>query len=134
MLRVRTLRGMSGELESQRDESHGPRGARVFSFARARSKRLLQPRSARELAPRDNAVAAESPLRELLFWLPWWCMAWTAAALRLHAAAAQHEVFGLDASLAFMIAVVLPLMAAKRAFRIVSYLRTALRARRSRRS
>jgi hypothetical protein len=39
----------------------------------------------------------------------WSLFAWTLAALRLRLAAAHHEVFGVDATLAFLVAVVLPL-------------------------
>ncbi|HEX7476610.1 MAG TPA: hypothetical protein VF331_02270 [Polyangiales bacterium] len=43
-----------------------------------------------------------------------WCVfAWCVAATRLRLAAVNHEAFGVDATLAFLVAVVLPLLCAK---------------------
>jgi hypothetical protein len=46
------------------------------------------------------------------FWLTWWAIAWMLAAVRLKSAVAQREVFGFDSTLAFLVAIVLPLLAA----------------------
>jgi hypothetical protein len=49
-------------------------------------------------------------LASKFFWLAWWAMAWMIAASRLKLAVIRREVFGFDATLAFLVAVVLPLM------------------------
>jgi hypothetical protein len=59
----------------------------------------------------ERDVAAPDPAQHSrAWWLAWWSMAWIVAAARVRLAAAQHEVFGVEATLAFLVAVVLPLL------------------------
>jgi hypothetical protein len=50
----------------------------------------------------------------------WLILAWVLAAGRVHLAATQHEVFGLEASLAFVVMVVMPVVRAPNIARVVA--------------
>jgi hypothetical protein len=84
-----------------------------------------------------QVARAESRLRQLDDWngRAWMVLAWMLGAYRLHLAVVQREVFGLDASLAFLFAVLMPIMRARGIARalaeLVRPLRRALTARRS---
>jgi hypothetical protein len=74
--------------------------------------------------------------RQRIFWLAWWALAWMLAASRLALATRAREVFGFQAAVAFLIAVVLPLMAspilidmARTAFRELKHVRESHAAR-----
>jgi hypothetical protein len=56
-------------------------------------------------------------------------MAWVVAVARLRLATVAREVFGIDATFAFLIAVVLPLMAAPRLLELARDLLVYLRGR-----
>lgn len=70
-----------------------------------------------------QAIPARTP-RPLPEWpaVTAWCVfAWCVAATRLRLAVVSHEVFGVDATLAFLVAVVLPLLCAKSVVRVVRH-------------
>jgi hypothetical protein len=73
-----------------------------------------------QLRPRGEPRAPVSPgpldapgLPDGLFATAWCACAWLLALLRLQRAVAHHEIFGVDATLAFLFAVVWPLTRAK---------------------
>jgi hypothetical protein len=91
-------------------EHRNERGAKVIAFPR--SDRRLEP------AAPERARPPSWPM------FLWWTLAWIVAAMRVHAAAVAHEVFGLEASLAFVVAFALPLVSARQ---LCSVVRTAAR-------
>jgi hypothetical protein len=60
----------------------------------------------------------------------WLVLAWFLAASRVHLAAVHHEVFGLEAHVAFLLAVVMPLMRARKLFELIADAARAFRGRR----
>lgn len=87
-----------------------PDRGRVLLFPRPQPPALEQ-----SPKPRDTTPFLLAP-RSRLWWLTWWVMAWAVAASRVRLAAAQYEVFGVEATLAFLVAVVLPLVSVPQLF------------------
>lgn len=86
----------------------GPRIAKILPFSRAN-----RPGMALQSQPTARTRQAFEPLHSRRGYCPlWWLIAWTVAAARVRLAVSQREIFGLDASLAFLIAVVLPICSA----------------------
>jgi hypothetical protein len=99
------------------------RTAKILPFVRPGS----QP-----VHPRLPLMAARSHIawhRRPGFWLAWWLMAWVVAVSRLRLATVDREVFGFEATFAFLIAIVLPLMAAPRLLEIARDVLARLRER-----
>jgi hypothetical protein len=88
-----------------------PRLAKVLPFVRR-----TRPGDTSRTAGRTAAHSPAAWHRSRWFWFSWWAMAWMIAASRLQVATLTREVFGLEATLAFMVAVVLPLMASPALF------------------
>jgi hypothetical protein len=109
-----------------------PKKGKLLAFrARPRSSHALPAGSARG----TGCAGVERRVQLADQWSAqiWLLLAWLLAASRLHLAAAEHEVFGPEATLAFLLAVVMPIVRVRKLARAlhtaVQLLRDAIRAR-----
>jgi hypothetical protein len=94
-------------------------GARVLPFRRPGTGLSADGGTPQGDAAQRGCASTVRPLREWPAVTAWCVFAWCVAATRLRLAAVRHEVFGVDATLAFLVAVVLPLVCAKSIVRAV---------------
>src|SRR5690242_13384491 len=112
---------MASEREGQR-ESRG----KILLFRRLRFGRSSTTWEADQLKA-DRAARIRRQRVALWFTRFWIVAAWVLAASRVHRAIAAREIFGAEASLAFLIAVVVPLARVRAVASVVGEVATALR-------
>jgi hypothetical protein len=110
----------------------GPKKGKLLAFRpRPRSSHSLPTHAARV----SDGADVERRMQLVDHWSVqlWLLLAWMLAVGRLHLAVVQREVFGPEATLAFLLAVVMPIVRARTLFRTVHIavqrLRDAFRAR-----
>ncbi|HTQ05978.1 MAG TPA: hypothetical protein VMI54_19085 [Polyangiaceae bacterium] len=112
----------------ERDAPREPRG-KILLFRRLRSSRSNGASDSDELDPED-AARVRRALIALWFTRAWIVAAWLLAALRVHRAAVTREVFGAEASIAFLVAVAIPLWRVRVVASVVGEVARAFRRRR----
>lgn len=102
--------------------------AKVLPFRRA-AARGQGGEAQRRKPPHDASSSASSRW----YWLVWWALAWWIAMSHVRTTVARREVFGVEDTVAFLIAFVLPLLSAKTIISLtvqaVRAVRTSLRRR-----
>ncbi len=110
---------------------HSERPGKLLLFRRLRSNLPGAASDARTLDAERAARLLRARLA-LLLTRSWIVAAWLLAALRVHRAVVSREVFGAEASLAFLVAVVVPLARTRAVVSVVGEVAHALRRRRAR--
>ena len=115
-------------MASERDAERQPRG-KVLLFRRLLSGRSSAGKEAKALEA-EHAARIRRARVALWFNRAWIVAAWFIAASRVHRASVSREVFGVEASLAFVVAVAVPLVRVRALAAVVGEVATALRRRR----